>query len=256
VFSLLLALSLDASSGTCGVPSARREAACPRACVREDWLTSYDLHNGGVAPHDPVSLLAERLSTPGQLTPDLLALVESPEPCQVCVMQRGGSAGDIARRAVGGALGMSVPNEEISFGHCFVCVQCPGEWLPTCRGWWPADPDGGDYEGDAGKLYDDDDEAWETASCSPLSRERAAAVAAGMASYEAENDYQVTNRGEARSCTGFCTDMADQGGMHWRAFMGDLTIPGDLHFYSELVAENPDDETPDDFMNRLVEGFE
>ena len=254
VFTLLLALISEAPAGPCGYASTRPDSPCPRACVKEDWLAPYDLH--GDLPHDAIGILSERLSTPGQVLPELADLIEPPEPCQLCVMQRRGSPMDILKRGLGGAVGLDVPNEEISFGHCFVCVQCPGEWLPTCRGWWPADPDGGDYEGDEGKMYDDDDEIWHLASCSATSREVAAEVSTAMETYEVETDYQVTNKGDDRSCTGFCTDMADRGGVHWRAFMGDYTIPGDLHFYSDLIAANPDDEMPDVFMNRLVEGFE
>ncbi len=248
--ALVILLSAGSAAQTCGLTGVRDRAACPRACLEQDWLERYLLH--GRREHDLALTLTEQLTTPGQVPRELTALVERPEPCQICVFQREGSAWDILRRGIGGA---NVPNEEVSFGHCFACVQCPGAWFPTCRGWWPADPDGGDYEGDEGRIYEDMDEDWDRVSCAALSRAAAAEVEAAMEDYEAAHTYQVTNRDGARSCTGFCTDIADIAGLRWSAWMGDYTVPGGLRFYGQLDAENPEGELPYTFMNRLVEGF-
>lgn len=249
-FALVMLFSARADAQPCGVAGLRDHASCPRACLQDDWLGRYLAHPG--QEHDLARTLTEQLTTPGQVPPELGELVERPAPCQLCVFQRDGSAWDILRRGIGGD---DVPNEEVSFGHCFTCVQCPGAWFPTCRGWWPADPDGGDYEGDEGRIYDDMDEEWGMVSCASLSREEAARVERAMETYEETHTYQVTNNDGARSCTGFCTDIADVAGLRWFSWMGDYTIPGDIRFYGEYKAENPDQELPYTFMNRLVEGF-
>ncbi len=248
MIGLLLGLLATPEAMPCGAASLHSDSTCPLTCLREDWLSPY---LSPPACDTPPALLAQQLTTPGQVPPELEALIERPEPCQLCVLQRDGSKLDIIRRGIGGD---SVPNEEIAFGHCFVCVQCPGSWLPTCRGWWPADPDGGDYEGDEGRLYDDMDEVWQEAACTPLSRARAATLEGYLETYQALNTYQVTNNDTARSCTGFCTDVADVAGVRWFSFMGDYTVPGDVWFEGQ-EERNTTDELPFELMNRRVEGW-
>jgi len=176
--------------------------------------------------------------------------VEAPA-CGICLLQRPGDLPAILRRAVGGA---SVPTEDIAFGHCFVCTQCPGEITPTCHGWWPEDPAGGDYEGDDGLLQADADEVWTTARCAPASPGEVETVRDFVARYDAEHTYQVINRQGGRSCLGFCIDVADQVSLSPRARAGDLTIPGNLRLRgATLSLKNERTETPEDLMFRLIE---
>ena len=129
------------------------------------------------------------------------------------------------------AIHESGPDENLTFGHCFVCIRCPQpgnqEPIPWCRGWWPADPDGGDYEGDEGRIYSDEEEAWDTVDCIPIREEEALVLKKYVYNYSKDHDYQVINQG-ARSCLGYCSDVLSQIGWEHHFPFGDFTIPGGM----------------------------
>lgn len=167
--------------------------------------------------------------------------------CIACIMQRKGNLAYILRRAVH----QSGPDENETFGHCFVCVRCPDDPIDYCRGWWPSDPDGGDYEGDDGKLVRDHNEMWTKASCQAISLQQSEDLRDYLAQYEDQNQYQVINK-NARSCLGFCSDVADQ--LQWKYCLrtGDLTIPGKMKFPEATWQENNQvQEYPPDFIDRM-----
>ena len=167
-------------------------------------------------------------------------------PCLVCFFQREANLLYILQRAMEAT---DAPGENESFGHCFVCVHCEGAGLPDCRGWWPAEPEGHDYEGDPGRLVDDYDEVWERVDCVGMPRAEAEAFRGWMLSYSERETYQVINRGGGRSCLGFCTDAADAVGQPWVASMGDLTAPGALWLpYPQARGVNPGDVPADVYM--------
>ena len=147
--------------------------------------------------------------------------------CGVCFFQRPGNLAYIMRRAIGGP---HVPSANSTFGHCFVCTQCVGDTKADCRGWWPQDPSGGDYEGDDGQILNDDDEAWTSGQCHEISRREVHQIAHYIDDYTQRTSYQVINRSGGRGCLGFCVDVADQVGMRSVAPVGNLTIPGRLRF--------------------------
>ena len=153
--------------------------------------------------------------------------IQQSDDCMACMFQRKGNIPYIIRRAIH----ESGPDENLTFGHCFVCVRCPQpgneEPIPWCRGWWPADPDGGDYEGDDGRIYSDEEEAWGTVDCIPIREEEALKIKQYVYSYSKEHDYQVINQG-ARSCLGYCSDVLSQIGWEHKFPFGDFTIPGDM----------------------------
>ena len=164
--------------------------------------------------------ISRDLSTPPE------PLQES-DDCTACVFQRKGNLPYILRRAIH----ESGPDENLTFGHCFVCVRCPQpgneDPIPWCRGWWPSDPDGGDYEGDDGRIYSDEEEAWDRVDCIPIREEEALRIKTFVYDYGKHHDYQVINQG-ARSCLGYCSDVLSQVGWAHRFPLGDLTIPGTM----------------------------
>ena len=147
----------------------------------------------------------------------------STEYCSVCMFQRDGNPLYILRRAIH----ESGPSEEQTFGHCYVCSICPWDTQPYCNGWWPADPDGGDYEGDEGKLLSDPDERWDSVSCMPATEAAVESLRAMLMEYSENHRYQVINQG-GRSCLGFCEDVAAHLDWSIELPLGDKTIPGGL----------------------------
>ena len=116
-------------------------------------------------------------SRPVAITQPLLA----EEECMGCILQRQGKLSYIIRRWINPQTG---PDENESFGHCFFCVQCPNQITPSCWGWWPSSPDGGDYEGDDGMLQPDRTESWDTAACRSLSLKKAEKIMDQLENYE------------------------------------------------------------------------
>ena len=127
----------------------------------------------------------------------------------------------------------SFANENQTFGHCFVCVRCPQNGnenpIPYCRGWWPADPNGGDYEGDGGVINSDETEDWDRIDCISLSSIESQKIKTTIYNYGTKNDYQVINNG-GRSCLGYCSDIASVVGLPHELKWNDYTIPGDMRF--------------------------
>jgi hypothetical protein len=148
------------------------------------------------------------------------------QKCQVCIFQRDGNIPYILRRYLHEPSG---PDENVTFGHCFVCIRCPQDKKDFCRGWWPADPDGGDYAGDEGAIYADQDEKWDRASCQGITWEQAERSKAFIMDYAQNFDYQVINQG-ARSCLGYCEDVAMQIPINYSLPWNDYTVPGDMRF--------------------------
>ena len=142
----------------------------------------------------------------------------SEKPCQVCVFQRNSDLSSVFLRLLPFS---SPPSEDVAFGHCFICVHCVGSGMPNCFGWWPEDPDGGDYEGDNGQLQSDQNEYWQSASCSAIEEDMANSILNSIQTYPQNNRYQVLNVG-GRSCLGFCYDILNNAGLkpiipYWNA---------------------------------------
>ena len=74
------------------------------------------------------------------------------DPCRLCIFQRDGNLSNIIYRSI---TGKYRGEEEDTFGHCFFCLTCSGIEDIPCYGWWPQDPDGGDFVGDEGSLHPD-----------------------------------------------------------------------------------------------------
>lgn len=167
---------------------------------------------------------------------------QSTDECVACVFQRKGNLPYILRRAIH----ESGPDENLTFGHCFVCLRCPqpgnAEPIPWCRGWWPADPDGGDYEGDDGRIYADEEEAWDRVDCIPISKTESQTIKSYVYNYGKTHDYQVVNQG-ARSCLGYCSDVLSQIGWPHDFPLGDFTIPSGMNIPSSRWSHD-NTETP------------
>ena len=175
------------------------------------------------------------------------------QECQLCILQRNGNLPYIIRRYVDEQSG---PDENLTFGHCFVCIRCAEDTRDFCKGWWPADPDGGDYEGDEGAIYSDHDEIWETASCQGITLEQAERTKAFIQEYAINFDYQVINQG-ARSCLGFCEDVAKAIPIPYRLPWGDYTIPGNMSFpEATWHYENSNSTSTVSFLEQQRQSFE
>jgi hypothetical protein len=178
-------------------------------------------------------LLPRTLSTPPES-------IQQNDECVACVFQRRGNLPYILRRAIH----ESGPDENLTFGHCFVCLRCPqpgnDEPIPWCRGWWPSDPDGGDYEGDDGRIYADEEENWDSVDCVSISTSEAIRIKSYVYNYSKEHDYQVINQG-ARSCLGYCSDVIGQIDLPHSFPLGDLTIPGTMTLPSSRWKETSSD---------------
>jgi hypothetical protein len=163
--------------------------------------------------------------------------IQQNDDCVACMFQRKGNLPYILRRAIH----ESGPDENLTFGHCFVCLRCPqpgnDEPIPWCRGWWPSDPDGGDYEGDEGRIYADEEEAWDSVDCVSISNTEALRIKSYVYNYGKDHDYQVINQG-ARSCLGYCSDVVGQVGLAHKLPLGDLTIPGTMELPSSRWGED------------------
>lgn len=173
------------------------------------------------------------------------------ESCTACFFQRRANVPYILRRAIH----ESGPDENQTFGHCFVCLRCeqPGndEPIPYCRGWWPADPEGGDYEGDDGIIQADQDEIWHRADCVSVTPKQVLTLRQYIYGYGQTEDYQVINQG-GRSCLGYCSDVADVLNVPTVAVWGDYTIPGDLLFpTAQWSTQAKIEELPDAHTNEI-----
>ena len=184
----------------------------------------------------------------GCILPNALDSVQTFSPhheCSICIFQREGSVRNIVYRTITGAY--NGPEEE-TFGHCFFCLRCSGIQENPCFGWWPSDPDGGDFEGDDGSLHPDAKENWHTAQCYTISQTTAENVMLSMDSYEEKQRYHVLNWG-GKSCLGFCGDVLAQTQTAFHLPFGNATIAGDLQIHSPLhIVYNTDNTSPADFM--------
>ena len=180
--------------------------------------------------------------------------IQQTDDCMACVFQRKGNLPYILRRAIH----ESGPDENLTFGHCFVCLRCPQpgneEPIPWCRGWWPADPDGGDYEGDDGRIFSDEEETWDTVDCIPIREEEALLLKKYVYSYSKEHDYQVINQG-ARSCLEYCSDVLNQIGWEHQFPLGDYTIPGSMKVPSSRWTYPDSSIIPHQVMETLFTDF-
>ena len=119
--------------------------------------------------------------------------MQAPSPeqtCSLCIFQRNSSLYNIAYRSFTGEY--NGPEEE-TFGHCFFCLSCEGIDDIPCYGWWPSDPDGGDFQGDDGSLHPDAKENWDLAQCISISEPQAEQIMIDMDTYEQHHRYQVLN---------------------------------------------------------------
>ena len=172
--------------------------------------------------------------------------------CQACIFQRNGHLPYILRRYLDEESG---PDENLSFGHCFVCIRCPDDNREHCYGWWPADPDGGDYDGDAGALFADHDEAWDTVSCQGITFANAERGKQFIYDYSTNFDYQVINQG-ARSCLGYCEDVAKELRWDYNLPLNDYTIPGDMQFpRATWTDENRNQQNASTYLREQRERF-
>ena len=175
-----------------------------------------------------------------------------PDECMACFFQRDGHLPYILRRYIHESSG---PDPDYTFGHCLVCIQCPGNLFPVCHGWWPSDPAGADYEGDDGLLREDNAEKWHHGICQSIPRSRAIQSTSYLQRYADNNTYQVINQNGSRSCLGFCEDAAQQLDIDYWLPMGDLTIPGDMKFPRAAIRFRQTEPpfTPEDVMFMMVE---
>ncbi len=180
------------------------------------------------------SLLLILVITSFIYVPNLAIDVESvavSDNCVACFIQRDANLPYIIRRAIH----ESGPDENQTFGHCFVCLRCPQEGneqpIPYCRGWWPADPDGGDYDGDGGVINSDETEQWDRMDCISISKTESQQIRTVIYNYGTNYDYQVLNKG-GRSCLGYCADVAEVIQLPHQLSLGNYTIPGDMYFPS------------------------
>ena len=170
------------------------------------------------------------------------------EECSLCIFQRDSSLVNITYRAITGDY--NGPEEE-TFGHCFFCLTCAGIDDTPCYGWWPKDPDGGDYEGDEGALHPDAKEPWQTAQCISISQDKAEEIMTDIDEYEQHHRYQVLNS-NGTSCLGFCTDILKKNNTRYSLPFGYLSLSGSLYIPSAFVRVRSTDYTPPStFMNSI-----
>ena len=172
----------------------------------------------------------------------------SKQDCSLCIFQRNSSLYNIAYRTFTGEY--NGPEEE-TFGHCFFCLSCEGVDDIPCYGWWPSDPDGGDFEGDDGSLHPDAKEDWHNAQCVSISEAQAEQIMTDMDAYEKNHRYQVLNS-NGTSCLGFCSDILKQTNSTFTLPFGDLSLSGTLDIHEPFVhVQNTDDTLPSTFMKTL-----
>ena len=170
------------------------------------------------------------------------------QTCSLCIFQRNSSLYNIAYRTITGEYNGP---EEQTFGHCFFCLSCDGIDDIPCYGWWPADPDGGDFEGDNGSLHPDAKEDWDFAQCISISETQADQLMVDMDIYEQHHRYQVLNS-NGTSCLGFCSDVLNQTNATYTLPFGDLSLSGSLFIQEPFVrVRNTDHTLPAVFMRTL-----
>ena len=172
------------------------------------------------------------------------------QTCSLCIFQRNSSLYNIAYRTFTGEY--NGPEEE-TFGHCFFCISCKGIDDIPCYGWWPADPDGGDFEGDDGSLHPDAKENWHTAQCISISEPQAEKLMVDMDIYEKNHRYQVLNS-NGTSCLGFCSDILNSTNTSFSLPFGDFSTSGSLKIHEPFVhVLNTDQTLPSIFMKTVSE---
>ncbi|MEC7987945.1 MAG: hypothetical protein VX278_22450 [Myxococcota bacterium] len=176
---------------------------------------------------------------------------QAESPCRFCILQQDGRLGNIIYRAV---TGNYAEEANLTFGHCFVCIHCPDADTPACYGWWPQDPEGGDYEGDEGSLHPDAKEPWHNADCIGITAKRADELMSVLDHYEESHRYQVLNNG-GTSCTGFCNEMTEHAGATLNLPYGYLTVAGNMSIKgSSLRVRNAAGSTTLDLMKQVQHG--
>ena len=177
--------------------------------------------------------------------------MQAPSPkhnCSLCIFQRNSSLYNIAYRTITGEY--NGPEDE-TFGHCFFCLSCKGIDDIPCYGWWPADPDGGDFEGDDGGLHPDAKEDWHNAQCVSISETQAEEIMIDMDAYEKNHRYQVLNS-NGTSCLGFCSDILEKTNASFTIPFGDLSLSGSLNIHEPFVyVQNTDGTLPSTFMSTI-----
>ena len=173
---------------------------------------------------------------------------QAEHPCRFCVLQRDGQLSQILYRAITGEYHS---DSETIFGHCFVCIHCEADQDPICFGWWPMDPDGGDYEGDDGRLSPDLKEPWTKASCISITQEQADVALEVLDTYDQSHRYQVLGQGGS-SCLGFCADMTTAVGANPILPYGNLTVTGDMHIEGALQLVNADHSSTYELLSGLL----
>ena len=170
------------------------------------------------------------------------------ETCSLCIFQRRSSLYNIAYRTITGEY--NGPEDE-TFGHCFFCLSCEGIDDTPCYGWWPSDPDGGDFEGDEGSLHPDAKEFWHTAQCVSVSETQAERLMTNMDSFEQNHRYQVLNS-NGTSCLGFCSEVLRTVYHPYSLPFGDLSLSGTLQIHEPFMhVQNTDHTPPSVFMNNI-----
>ena len=166
------------------------------------------------------------------------------------MFQRNGSLLHITHRTLTGNYKGA---EEQTFGHCFFCLHCAQNEPPACYGWWPSDPDGGDFEGDDGRLQPDTKEYWSRADCISIDMKRAERLMTYLDQYEQEERYQVINYG-GKSCLGFCVDVMSAVQEQVHVPFGSLSISGDLRLTHPAISlHNTDGSTATELMEVLLQ---
>lgn len=171
------------------------------------------------------------------------------DSCRLCIFQRDGNLSNIVYRTITGQYRGA---EEDTFGHCFFCLSCNGISDIPCYGWWPLDPDGGDFVGDEGSLHPDAKESWTSAQCFSLSEERSESLMNMLDSYAEEHRYHVLNWG-GTSCLGFCEDIVRFAQKDPTLVFGDFTISGDFRIKGAAIyAQNSDNTSASIFMQEVL----
>ena len=142
------------------------------------------------------------------------------------MFQRDGNPLYILRRAIH----ESGPSEEQTFGHCYVCSICPGTPTPIATAGGQQTPMVAIMR--VRRAVIGPRRALGFGHCMPATEAAVESLRAMLMEYSENHRYQVINQG-GRSCLGFCEDVAAHLDWSIELPLGDRTIPGDLHFYSQ-----------------------
>ena len=170
--------------------------------------------------------------------------------CRLCIFQRHGSLSNITHLTLTGDY---KGHDDQTFGHCFFCIHCTDLDSPACFGWWPSDPDGGNFEGDEGRLQPDARERWDKAECVSIQADQANTIMSGLDDYPSQHSYQVLNYG-GRSCLGFCEDVLKMVNLSVYYPFGQLTIAGDLKLRQpSITIQNGDNSEAESLLDAILE---